>query len=92
MTEQPRRGPKPLLAEKGKGNGEITLLWFFIVGPMVALAAAVPVFWGWGLGWHDLVLGAVFYVIAGLGVTAGFHRYFTHGPTRPSDGSRSPWP
>ena len=44
MTEQPRRGPKPLLAEEGKGNGEITLLWFFIVGPMVALAAAVPVF------------------------------------------------
>ena len=79
VTEQPRRGPKPLLAEKGKGNGEITLLWFFIVGPMVALAAAVPVFWGWGLGWHDVVLGAVFYVIAGLGVTAGFHRYFTHG-------------
>ena len=79
VTEQPRRGPKPLLAEKGKGNGEITLLWFFIVGPMVALAAAVPVFWGWGLGWHDVVLGAVFYIIAGLGVTAGFHRYFTHG-------------
>jgi stearoyl-CoA desaturase (delta-9 desaturase) len=79
VTEQPRRGPKPLLAEKGKGNGEITLLWFFIVGPMVALAAAVPVFWGWGLGWHDVVLGAVFYVVAGLGVTAGFHRYFTHG-------------
>ena len=26
-----------------------------------------------------MVLGAVFYVIAGLGVTAGFHRYFTHG-------------
>jgi len=65
LTGQPRRGPKPLLAEKGKGNGEITLLWFFIVGPMVALAAAVPVFWGWGLGWHDVVLGAVFYVIAG---------------------------
>ena len=54
------------------------MLWFFIVVPMVALAA-VPVFWGWGLGWHDVVLGAVFYIIAGLGVTAGFHRYFTHG-------------
>ena len=38
-----------------------------------------PGLWGWGLGWHDVVLGAVFYVIAGLGVTAGFHRYFTHG-------------
>src|SRR5690606_18086633 len=35
--------------------------------------------WGWGLGWVDVALFAVFYMISGLGVTVGFHRYFTHG-------------
>ena len=35
--------------------------------------------WGWGLGWTDLALFAVFSPVSGLGVTVGFHRYFTHG-------------
>jgi stearoyl-CoA desaturase (delta-9 desaturase) len=38
----------------------------------------VPLAWGWGVDWHDLVLFGVFYVIAVLGVTVGFHRHFTH--------------
>ena len=50
-----------------------------IVGlPFLALLAAVPLAWGWGLGWHDIVLGGIFYTVSGLGVTVGFHRYFTH--------------
>ena len=35
---RPGSGPKPFLAEQGKGNAEIALLWFFIVGPMLAVA------------------------------------------------------
>ena len=45
---------------------------------MLALLAAIPFAWGWGLGWHDIVIGAVFYWVSGLGITVGYHRYFTH--------------
>jgi stearoyl-CoA desaturase (Delta-9 desaturase) len=52
--------------------------YLFILGPFAALIAAVPLAWGWGLGWVDVALAAVFYVVTILGVTVGFHRYFTH--------------
>ena len=52
--------------------------YLFILGPFVALLAAVPLMWGWGLGWLDVGLAAVFYTVTCLGVTVGFHRYFTH--------------
>ncbi|GAA0931340.1 acyl-CoA desaturase [Pseudonocardia zijingensis] len=51
----------------------------FMIVPLLALAAAVPLAWGWGLTWVDVVLAVVFYFLTGLGVTVGFHRYFTHG-------------
>jgi stearoyl-CoA desaturase (delta-9 desaturase) len=54
-------------------------LGLFIAVPILALIAAVPVAWGWGLGWHDIVIALVFYAISGHGITIGFHRYFTHG-------------
>jgi stearoyl-CoA desaturase (delta-9 desaturase) len=36
--------------------------------------------WAWGglLHWQDLVILALMYLIAGLGVTVGFHRLLTH--------------
>jgi stearoyl-CoA desaturase (delta-9 desaturase) len=52
--------------------------WFVAV-PLLALIAAVPLAWGWGLGWHDIVLAVAFYYISGLGVSVGLHRFFTHG-------------
>lgn len=58
---------------------EQAALGVFIVIPFLALLAAVPVAWGWGLGWRDLVLAFAFYAISGHGITVGFHRYFTHG-------------
>jgi stearoyl-CoA desaturase (Delta-9 desaturase) len=51
----------------------------FVAVPFLALVAAVPLAWGWGLGWHDIVLAVAFYYISGLGVSVGLHRYFTHG-------------
>ena len=53
-------------------------MYFFIVLPFVALIAAIPLTWGWGVGWVDLALAAAFYTFTCLGVTVGFHRYFTH--------------
>ncbi len=55
------------------------LVVLFVTVPMAALAAAVPLVWGLGVGWVDLALCAVFYVVGMLGVTVGYHRHFTHG-------------
>ena len=58
---------------------EHVLVKVFVLLPVVAFMAAVPFAWGWGLGWLDIGLGAAFFVVSGLGVTAGYHRHFTHG-------------
>jgi stearoyl-CoA desaturase (Delta-9 desaturase) len=55
------------------------LVYLFLLVPMAALIAAVPIAWGWGLGPVDLTLAGTFWLVTGLGVTVGFHRYFTHG-------------
>jgi stearoyl-CoA desaturase (delta-9 desaturase) len=75
----PRRaGPEPMLAGE-KTGAELLLVKIFAIVPAVAVVAAVPIAWGWGLGWLDLGLALFFYTLTCLGVTVGFHRYFTHG-------------
>ncbi|HET9141162.1 acyl-CoA desaturase [Actinophytocola sp.] len=73
----PGRETKPLTVP-GRSRGEQVLVKIFVLVPFVALVVAVPVAWGWGLGWTDLGLAAGFYLVAALGVTVGYHRYFTH--------------
>src|SRR4051794_17693721 len=70
--------PKPLTTGK-QPAGVIAALWAFVLLPFLALVAAVPVMWGWGLNWIDVVLFVVMYVIGGHGIGAGFHRLLTHG-------------
>ena len=62
-----------------KGRVEQIALFGFITIPFLAILAAIPFAWGWGLSWHDMVIAAVAYAVAGHGITVGFHRYFTHG-------------
>jgi stearoyl-CoA desaturase (delta-9 desaturase) len=62
-----------------QSRAEQVALFLFITVPFLALLAAVPVAWGWGLGWRDVVIALVMYAVAGHGITVGFHRYFTHG-------------
>jgi stearoyl-CoA desaturase (delta-9 desaturase) len=71
-------GPKPVL-EGSKRPGEQLALYAFVIVPFLAFLAAVPVAWGWGLGWTDIILFVCFYYFTGLGITIGYHRLFTHG-------------
>ncbi len=48
------------------------------VVPFLLLGVAVWQAWQSLLGWHDVVVFGVMYVLTGLGITVGFHRYFTH--------------
>jgi stearoyl-CoA desaturase (delta-9 desaturase) len=72
------RSPKPI-TEGRRGAIAQFSVYTFVVLPLLALVAAVPFAWGWGLSWVDVAIGAVFYVVSGLGITVGYHRYFTHG-------------
>ena len=64
---------------KEKGVLEQVTLYVFVVVPFLALAAVVPAVWGWGLSWLDVGLAVGFYFLTLLGITVGYHRYFTHG-------------
>jgi stearoyl-CoA desaturase (delta-9 desaturase) len=54
----------------------ITLL--AVVAPPLGILAVIGTLWGVAVRPVDLVLFALFYLIPGLGITVGFHRYFTH--------------
>jgi stearoyl-CoA desaturase (Delta-9 desaturase) len=82
------KSPLGELRDKPRGKVEKVLVATFVAIPMLALVAAIPVAWGWGLGWHDLVLAIAFYYFTGLGISIGFHRYFTHGSFKAKKGLR----
>ena len=46
--------------------------------PFLAIGAAAWQLWDSALGWSDLVVFAIVYVLTGLGITVGFHRHLTH--------------
>ncbi|MBQ6644514.1 MAG: acyl-CoA desaturase [Saccharopolyspora sp.] len=81
-------GPTPLTAGDRPRVAQV-FVYLFVTVPTLAVIAAVPFAWGWGLGWVDVGLAAVFYVISGLGVTVGFHRHFTHGSFKAKRGLRA---
>jgi stearoyl-CoA desaturase (delta-9 desaturase) len=72
------RGALSDFEEKPMTRAQQITVGVFVFAPMLAILAAIPFFWGWGLGWHDILIGAVFYWVSGLGITVGYHRYFTH--------------
>jgi stearoyl-CoA desaturase (Delta-9 desaturase) len=67
-------------------RGERITLAVFVVVPFLAVLAAVPIAWGGWLGWSDVVIAVVMYTLTGLGITAGFHRLFTHKAFKPNRG------
>jgi len=67
-----------------QSKAEQITLGIFIVVPFLAVFAAVPVAWGGWLGWSDVVIALVMYVVTGLGITVGYHRLFTHKSFKPN--------
>jgi stearoyl-CoA desaturase (delta-9 desaturase) len=57
---------------------ERTVNLIAVVLPFIAFVAAIVLLWNSYVGVGDLVSFAVMYLIAGFGVTVGFHRLLTH--------------
>jgi stearoyl-CoA desaturase (Delta-9 desaturase) len=57
---------------------QLAVTWLLVAAPFAGLVIAVMLLWGHGLDRVDVVLGAVFYLATGFGVTVGFHRCLTH--------------
>lgn len=49
-----------------------------IILPFVVFIGAVVHAWGWGIGWSEVGIMLVMYLLTGFGVTIGYHRLFTH--------------
>ncbi len=49
-----------------------------IILPILGVAAAAVLLWGWGFSWTDLGLLIGMYLLTILGVGVGFHRLFVH--------------
>jgi stearoyl-CoA desaturase (Delta-9 desaturase) len=83
------RSAKSEFEDEPSSTFQRVLVGVFVAIPLVALVAAIPLAWGWGLlGWHDVVIALVFYWVSGLGITVGYHRYFTHGSFKAKTGLR----
>jgi stearoyl-CoA desaturase (Delta-9 desaturase) len=70
----------PELPEEPDAMGPIhkTLNVVIIVVPFIGLLVAIVLLWNDFVGWANLTLLAVGYLLTGFGVTIGFHRLLTH--------------
>jgi stearoyl-CoA desaturase (Delta-9 desaturase) len=62
-----------------QGKAMRVVIGIFIVLPMLAVVAAIPIALNGWITWLDVALVLAFWAITGLGITLGYHRYFTHG-------------
>ena len=51
---------------------------FGVAVPVIAFVLAIVLLWHKAVGWLDLAVMAVLYVLTGLGITVGYHRLLTH--------------
>ena len=59
-------------------SAEKVLTAVIVFGPLAGLVIAGATLWNHGLSLHDVLVAVCFYVVAGYGITVGFHRLFTH--------------
>ena len=91
INKAPRPGPRPLWDAPRTWAGLVTM-WAFVIGPFVVLVVAVPVAWGQGLSVLDATMAIVAYLVSGFGLTAGYHRLFTHRSFKGIRGCGSHYP
>ncbi len=70
------RGVVRLTAEQLRFQKRVTLI--MTVAPLAAVAVAIWQLWGTGITPLDFWLFLGFYAVAGLGISVGYHRLFTH--------------
>src|SRR6201990_1063762 len=88
VTATTRPQPRPArsdIAEEPNSRLQRFRGALFVAIPPAALVAAIPLMWGWGLGWHDVLIALAFYWLSGLGVTVGYPRVFPHGSFQVND-------
>ena len=61
------------------------VVMFIVLGPLIATLYALVSLWGQLISWLDLGLLIVMYLLVGMGVTIGFHRYLAHGAFQTSN-------
>jgi stearoyl-CoA desaturase (delta-9 desaturase) len=76
--------PEATLGGDTQSRTEQVALAAFIIVPFLAVLVAIPIAWGGWLGWSDVVITAVMYLLTLHGVTVGFHRLFTHKSFKPN--------
>ncbi|NJQ07282.1 acyl-CoA desaturase [Streptomyces lonarensis] len=55
--------------------------WFILtasVVPLLAVLAGMVLLWNRVFGWTDLLVLVIMYVVAGIGISTGYHRMLTH--------------
>jgi stearoyl-CoA desaturase (delta-9 desaturase) len=77
VLTRPAANGTPLWGER-MGGRDRAVVAIFVGVPFLSVIAGAVTLWNWGFGWHELIIGAVMYVIAGHGITIGYHRLFTH--------------
>ena len=73
----PSRGAPESVPIENETSERIVRIMVFGVPP-AALVIAGWTAWGGALHWHDLLVLAISYTLAGIGITVGYHRLFTH--------------
>lgn len=88
-SAQPR--PRPTAADVQPVQHETldrTITGLVTAIPFAALGFVAWQAWESALRWSDLVVLAIVYLLTGLGITVGFHRYLTHRSFTTSKGMR----
>jgi stearoyl-CoA desaturase (delta-9 desaturase) len=79
MTTTDARPVTPTPGVKQRATWEQALVYLVVFLPVVGVGvgAYLAATDGW-LSWTDVIVFVAFYLVSGLGITVGFHRYFTH--------------
>jgi stearoyl-CoA desaturase (delta-9 desaturase) len=75
----PPPDPSAVDAPERQSVGALFWLYVFVIVPLMAVLAAIPLAWGGFVGPVELALLVIFYTVSAAGITVGFHRHFTHG-------------